>query len=240
MVYICDVPTWAAGARNARDEDLLASTYRGLASGEPSCDDDSASRLSCQRDFISVPVYLAQPVQEDRQARNNSVMGKRVATLIMMTMAMAIAITLVYHITESDATVEWRRTQHSSVGRRIAHTAHRAKGPRLRRLADVHDTLEQDEDPDGDPPDAQRRAHRRQPVEPEFVEPEVVEPGFQKVSEGRAAHHLDGSQPILRVYRAAERDEVQHPKLYEAPVEPPTSEELLQPWDQDEDEDQAE
>lgn len=246
MVFMCDVPAWASSARNERDEDMLASMYRGIASGKPDCDTDNHS--NCGGDLISVPVYFAQPVREERHPQN--VIGKRVATIIMMAIAMAIATTLVWHITESDTRIEWRRTQHSAAGPDvgvIAHAAHAAE-PRLthsdddkprarRRTADVHDTVEQDpieppnvaseEAPEDAPEEAlletskiRRRAHRQQ----------LVEPGFVEVAEGRAAHHLDQSLPILRVYRAAERDEEQHPKLYEHPKEPPSAEELLRPW----------
>lgn len=230
MVYICDVPTWASSARNARDEDMLASTYGMLATGKT--DSDSTSRLSCNRDFVSVPVYLAESKKESREERQRNFVGKRVATMIMMAMAMAIAITLVWHVTESDASLEWRRTQHSpavpTIGI-IAHAAH-SEEPRdtdkpraRRRLADVHETLDQDfiEPPRITRKKPRRRAHRQQPIQ---------EPGFKEVAEGQAAHHLDRSSPMLRLYRAEERDEVEHPKLFEAPVEPPSAEDLLKPW----------
>jgi hypothetical protein len=211
---------------------MLADTYRGLASGKPDCD-RADSRSSSNQDFISVPVYFAQPVnmvKEERQA--HSVIGKRVATVIMMAIAMAIAMTLVWHVTESDASLEWRRTQHSPAGPDvgvIAHASHAAEPrlndhePRARpRLPDVHDTIDQDHiEPPKEPSKIRRRARRQQPVEPGFVE----------ASERRAAHHLEvDSQPILRVYRATEHDQVEHPKLYEHPVEPPSVEELLRPW----------
>lgn len=197
--------TCSASSRNSRDTDLLASTYRGLAEA---------------RKVEAPGVHLAQPVMVMNIRQG---IGKKVVATVMMSIAMAIALTLVWHVTESEHAVEWRRAQHD-----VAHSAQRDienhsvdrrrnEGPHRDRGHDDTSSLRLEGAP-------------------------KMKSGADEKTLIRRTGHTGASKrrkvklpPIPNLARMLGEDgksakEIPQPKLYEAPKEPPSVEQLLSPW----------
>lgn len=172
---------------NARDADMLATAYRSAKNSDD--------------------VFLALPVTP-RPANN---LGKRIVALVMMSIAAAIAMTLVWHVAESEKMHQIRRIQYSKFDT-VSREAERILGKR-RNANSLGDTLVKWD----------KSVERAEDVllPPK---PNVARLLAELEEDSHDEQHNNGA---LTAPLQKQHVHIPQPKLYEAPEDPPSVEELL-------------